>query len=87
MSEIDLEKIKDALLDARSKRITPIESFNADLTKHFTRALAAFDVPEHVILELTGYAALRAKILVCDAVHREYRRWAVVQIRLYKQRK
>lgn len=85
MADIEIEKIKDALLDIRRKRVTPIESFNADLAEHFTSALTAYDVPNHIILELTGYAALRANILVCDAVNREYRRWHVEQKRLYRK--
>jgi hypothetical protein len=85
MTEIEIEKIKDTLLDIRRKRVTPIESFNADLTEHFTSALAAFNVPKHIILELTGYAALRANILTCDAVNREYRRWNREQKKLHRK--
>ena len=86
MSEIEIEKIKETLLDIKSKRLTPIENFNADLTKYFTSALAAYNVPTHIILELTGYAALRANILTCDAIMREYRHWRIEQKRLNKKR-
>lgn len=87
MAEISKEKMTDMLLDIQRRRVTPLETFNADLTEHFTSALAAYNVPKHIILELTSYAALRANILTCDVVNREFRRWENNQKRYRRNNK